>query len=137
MNYYTPTILFVMISWTNFLVPMDIVPGRIFILVTMLLVLSGTYNAIQATSLSYMDGFNALSTWMLACIFFVFAELAAFATLLWLHTGYSDCHGRAVRQSRRGKGLNVNKCNNWMLVLFPIFFAVFNWWYWTHFPIQN
>ena len=80
-NYYLPSIVFVMVSWVSFIIPIDIVPGRMGMLVTMLLVLInqfGTVVDIQPPSKSQ----TAITVWFIECIVFVAGALVAYATLL-------------------------------------------------------
>jgi len=43
-NYYLPSGLFVVVSWISFLVPADVIPGRMALLVTLFLVLVNIFN---------------------------------------------------------------------------------------------
>ena len=45
-TYYLPSGMFVIVSWISFLVPADIVPGRMTLLVTVFLVLVNIFNTI-------------------------------------------------------------------------------------------
>ena len=45
-TYYLPSGMFVIVSWISFLVPPDIVPGRMTLLVTVFLVLVNIFNTI-------------------------------------------------------------------------------------------
>ena len=44
-NYYLPSLIFVMVSWVSFLIPSEIVPGRMALLITLLLVLINMFSA--------------------------------------------------------------------------------------------
>ncbi len=64
---YIPTILFVSASWISFLIPPDVVPGRMTLLVTLLLVqinlsLNKAKEAPRGTKIT------AQSIWNLLCI---------------------------------------------------------------------
>ena len=44
LNVYLPTAIFVVMSWVSFLIPTDVVPARIVLLVTLCLVIINTFN---------------------------------------------------------------------------------------------
>jgi uncharacterized membrane protein YphA (DoxX/SURF4 family) len=72
-TYYLPSGLFVVVSWISFLIPPDIVPGRMALLITLFLVLINIFNNITTNS-PKAEGLTAIEIWMLACILFVFGE---------------------------------------------------------------
>lgn len=80
-NYYLPSGLFVVVSWISFLVPADIIPGRMALLVTLFLVLVNIFNTVT-TNTPKAEGLTAIEAWMLSCILFVFASLIEYAGLL-------------------------------------------------------
>ncbi len=73
-TYYLPSGLFVIVSWISFLIPMDITPGRMQLLVTLFLVLVNIFNTVT-TNTPKAEGLTAIEAWMLACILFVFGAL--------------------------------------------------------------
>ena len=75
-TYYLPSGLFVMVSWISFLIPPDIVTGRMALLITLFLflVLVSIFNNIKSNS-PKAEGLTAVEIWMLACILFVFGFL--------------------------------------------------------------
>lgn len=80
-NYYLPSGLFVVVSWISFLVPAEIIPGRMALLVTLFLVLVNIFNTVT-TNTPKAEGLTAIEAWMLSCILFVFASLIEYACLL-------------------------------------------------------
>ena len=80
--YYLPSGLFVVVSWASFLIPPEVVPGRMAMLITLFLVLINIFNIITANSPN-VEGMTAISAWMIVCIMFVFGALAGYAYLLW------------------------------------------------------
>merc|ERR1719225_1377973 len=80
-TYYLPSGLFVIVSWISFLIPMDVIPGRMALLVTLFLVLVNIFNNVT-TNTPKAEGLTAIEAWMLACILFVFAALAEYAAIL-------------------------------------------------------
>ena len=49
-TYYLPSGLFVVVSWISFMVPPDIIPGRMALLVTLFLVLVNIFNNITTNT---------------------------------------------------------------------------------------
>ena len=148
-NYYLPSTIFVVVSWISFLIPPDVIPGRMGLLITLLLVLINLFNSIKdppATSPS------ALDVWILSCIFFVTLALAAYASLLYLKKAASFCKQQAINsevdiktvfETRPGipktqpikmKQDQLDNKLDWLdrcfLKIFPLIFIVFNLIYW-------
>ena len=79
------------VSWISFLIPMDVIPGRMALLVTLFLVLVNIFNTVTTNTpkvkqihikltichiyASKAEGLTAIEAWMLACILFVFGAL--------------------------------------------------------------
>ena len=80
-TYYLPSGLFVVVSWVGFLIPPEVVPGRMAMLITLFLVLINIFNTVTSNSPN-VEGMTAIAAWMLACIFFVFGALLAYALIL-------------------------------------------------------
>ena len=49
--YYLPSGLFVVVSWASFLVPPEIIPGRMAMLITLFLVLTNIFNVSSQKSI--------------------------------------------------------------------------------------
>ena len=73
-NYYLPSGLVVIVSWIGFLIPMEVVLGRMSLLAILFLILVNIFNTV-ATNTPKADGLTAIETWMLACILFVLGAL--------------------------------------------------------------
>ncbi len=73
--YYLPSGLFVVVSWASFLIPPEVVPGRMAMLITLFLVLINIFNTVTTNSPN-VEGMTAIAAWMIVCILFVFAALA-------------------------------------------------------------
>jgi len=80
-TYYLPSGLFVVVSWISFLIPPDIVPGRMALLITLFLVLVNIFNNVTTNS-PKAETLTAIEIWMLACILFVFGSLIVYAAIL-------------------------------------------------------
>ena len=63
-TYYLPSTLFVITSWVSFLIPPEVVPGRMALLVTLFLVLINIFNNVTSITPN-TEGMTALSSWML------------------------------------------------------------------------
>merc|ERR1719225_1631860 len=86
-TYYLPSGLFVIVSWISFLIPMDVIPGRMALLVTLFLVLVNIFNTVT-TNTPKAEGLTAIEAWMLSCILFVFATLVEYAAILFKKQKY-------------------------------------------------
>jgi len=98
--YYLPSGLFVLVSWTSFIIPPEVVAGRMGLLITILLCLVNIFNVINNNSPSVKVNYNnavksngissfpntkgvtALSVWVLTCIMFVFSAVVAYTGIL-------------------------------------------------------
>ena len=81
LNFYLPSLLFVVASWMSFLIPPDAIPGRMSLLITLLLTqisLFSTVSQIQPPT-KYP---TALEIWILFCLILIFLALLAYAYLL-------------------------------------------------------
>ena len=78
---YLPSGMFVIVSWISFLIPPDIVPGRMTLLITVFLVLVNIFNTIT-TNIPKAEGLTAIETYIIACILFVFGALLGACFLL-------------------------------------------------------
>ncbi len=112
LNGYLPTALLVMSSWISFLVSADMVPGRMALLVTLLLMLiniSGQASAVSPTR----NKLDALSMWMLACTVFITAALFEYAYLLRII--YHGC-GKALKTDGNTGSREMARCKVRMLL---------------------
>ena len=82
--------LFVVVSWISFVVPPDVIPGRMALLITLFLVLVNIFNTVTTNTpkaegdqhcsiekwiFNVSTGLTAIETWMLSCLLFVFGAL--------------------------------------------------------------
>merc|ERR1719384_2797815 len=80
-TYYLPSGLFVVVSWISFVVPPDVIPGRMALLITLFLVLVNIFNTVT-TNTPKAEGLTAIESWMLSCLLFVFGALVEYAVIL-------------------------------------------------------
>lgn len=105
-TYYLPSGLFVVVSWISFLIPPDIVPGRMALLITLFLVLINIFNNITTNS-PKAEGLTAIEIWMLACILFVFGTLIEYAVILFKKQKRCK-YGVAQAALARGQSLSAS-----------------------------
>lgn len=80
-NVYAPSGIVIVISWFSFWLGIDLVPGRISLCVTCILVLITQASGLRNT-LPQVSYINALDIWMISCLIFVFASLLE-STVIW------------------------------------------------------
>ena len=140
--YYGPSMIFVTASWMSFMIPPEVVPGRMALLITLLLVLVNLFGTVIETQPptqypTYLD------IWMLACILFVYAALDTYAYLLLqlklkrqypqikkvkpLADESSEENISEILAQNLGTSWDLDM---WCLILFPLAFLVFNLVYW-------
>ena len=150
-SYYIPSLIFVMGSWISFVIPPGAIPGRMAMLITLLLVsinLFGTIIRIQPASRTTL-----LSIWTFACTIFV--ALALFAYAMALGKRWSQQADKVSSNITRVKPmamktehtsdkdemvLNGTPNSNWdrnCLIVFPLVFLLFNCIYWPIVVAQN
>ena len=134
--YYLPSGLFVVVSWVGFLIPPEVVPGRMAMLITLFLVLINIFNIVTTNSPN-VEGMTAIGAWMLVCIFFVFGALIGYAYLLWKKKKSCLKRKRKRKQTEEEGKLRAmrkedyrSKVDDVFFVVFPIMFLVFNLIYW-------
>jgi len=152
-TYYLPSGLFVIVSWISFLIPMDVIPGRMALLVTLFLVLVNIFNNVT-TNTPKAEGLTAIEAWMLACILFVFGALVEYAAILFKKQRYvSGQHKVNLKiickenykyevqeKSPANQAVTVQqlaeeywRIDKFFLKSFPLLFIVFNIIYWLAF----
>ena len=104
------------------------VPGRMALLVTLFLVLTNIFTNAEDQSV-VSTSTNMLSIWLLACIFFVFGALAAYAGILSFRYKSYELQ-TAAKTSKWLKTIDMA-----FFLMFPTIFGVFNFIYWYHVSI--
>jgi len=151
-TYYLPSGLFVIVSWISFLIPMDVIPGRMALLVTLFLVLVNIFNTVT-TNTPKAEGLTAIEAWMLACILFVFGALIEYAAILFKKQRYVSSQHRMnikivckdnfkyeVQERAASNAISLQqlaeeywRIDKFFLISFPILFFIFNIIYWLAF----
>ena len=79
---YMPSCMFVVASWISFVVNPDIVPGRMALLVTILLVQLNLFNSAKNKGPDTSSRVNAIDFYLVFSMFLVFFALMEYATVL-------------------------------------------------------
>ncbi|XP_045114845.1 gamma-aminobutyric acid receptor subunit beta-like isoform X2 [Portunus trituberculatus] len=90
MSSFVPSLLFVVVGWTSFFWPAEVVVGRNGLVITSLLTIASMYTGIRQTSptTSYV---KALDVWMLMCILLTTVPLLQYTLILsWRKTSDSS-----------------------------------------------
>jgi len=143
-TYYIVSGLCVMVSWTSFLIPTDMITGRMTLIVMILLVLVNIMNN-ATTNTPTTECLTALGAWMVASILFVFGALVEYAAILFkkqqkmnlqiiceknnefeLQKSFTASQAVGV-QELEDKYRRIDK---FCFLSFPLFFIVFNGIYW-------
>jgi hypothetical protein len=111
----------------SFLIPPEIVPGRMTLLVTLFLVLINIFNNITANSPN-TETLTAISTWMITCILFVFGALTSYGGILYCK--YKTSSRTSDIETVNKEVLKLKHIDNVLLCLFPLLLILFNVVYW-------
>jgi small-conductance mechanosensitive channel len=124
------------------LIPPEVIPGRMTLLVTLFLVLINIFNSITNNSPN-TETITAISIWIITCILFVFGALSSYAVILYRKYKTSSASlfppskisMTAEKEARESvkKELKLKQIDNVLLRLFPLLFIVFNFVYWPFF----
>ena len=139
---YLPASILVVISWASFLIDPYIVPGRMGLLVTLLLVLVNIFNGFKNSS-PPSSNLNALDMYVLVCICHVFCSLIQYAIVLILGnfkikvalvlchkihheipTNHTTYYTRNQGYGEKQKQHHMNTFDLTSLIVFPMFFIL-------------
>ena len=120
-----PCGIFVVVSWVSFLIPPEVIPGRLALLVTLFLVIVNVIVANQS-SVPNSEGLTVMMGWTFACLVFIINALAGYAFILFL-----DFKEKDIAASRaEAHGLRKRNIDKAFLVIFPTVFIIFNLAFW-------
>lgn len=139
---YVTSALFIIVSWVSFLIKPDVVPGRMGLLVTIFLVLINIFNGVKSDAPA-SSSLNAVDLYLIVCIGQVFLALVEYAIILFLNKGSPsgiasnvETEGNISLEKKpqpreqikawSNQDSSKNKLDLISLVLFPLFFALFN-----------
>ena len=145
-NFYFPSLIFVLVSWISFSIPPEVIPGRMALLITTLLVLVNLFGTVIQTGHSRF--LTSLDIWMVACIIFVCGALFSYAFLLCqgakkkinsspsvkpvesINNGFRKLpEERPYNSYQKNNSVTENWDRN-CLIIFPIAFLLLNLSYW-------
>ena len=147
LGFYLPSMLFVVISWISFTIPPDAIPGRMALLVTLVLVLVNLFGIVIYTK-PQSKSTTILEIWMLSCLIFVSVALCAYAIIMlckrcqtWNKVNYSISAVQPINANSQLQPVGETKekdekeyfLDHWdkhFLIGFPLAFLVFNIIYW-------
>jgi hypothetical protein len=133
-NYYLPSAMFVVVSWVSFLIPPEVIPGRMAMLVTLFLVLVNLFSSVITNS-PKAESLTAISSWMLVCLLFVFGALSGYAAILIMlyRTSRGTISGadKMVVGQPYKDGARMKKIDTYLLIFFPLLFLIYNIIYWV------
>ena len=147
---YLPSMLLAIVSWISFVIKPEVVPGRMGLLATIFLVLINIFNGVKSTA-PVSRSLNALDLYLLVCIAQVFAALIEYAIILFIgkHGVKSIFIPNKKKRSSQHPAATIGKqktehgldefrirIDSVSLIIFPIFFILFNIIYWNIY-IQN
>jgi len=135
---YIPCSLFVFVSWISFIIDPKIVPGRMSLLVILLLVLVNVFNSVRSNAPSSgLSKLNAIDTFIMTCIFMVFSTIVEYAIVLSIITFELDkveyeinTERPAIRDRICMILKNPRKLDYLSVAVFSACFAVYNFDYW-------
>lgn len=118
---------------------MQIVPGRMSLLVILLLVLVNVFNSVRANAPSSgLSKLNAIDTFIMTCIFMVFSTILEYAIVLSIITFELDKEEYEINTERPAIKdricmilKNPRKLDYLSIAVFSISFALYNFNYWV------
>ena len=81
---FMPSFMFVIVSWISFIVNPEVVPGRMALLITIVLVQLNLFNDTKNKAPTSGSNFNAVDLYLIFCMFLVFSALLEYAVILFL-----------------------------------------------------
>ena len=151
--YFIPSMIFVMGSWISFLISPEVIPGRMAMLIILLLVTINLLSTIIRTQPA--PRITLLSIWALTCIIFVTGALFAYAVILWKKWRSAGLDGKKIvtreksvqneterysKEDETKQSKELIDQYNWdkyCLIIFPSVFLLFNSIYWPIVFAQN
>ncbi|XP_035703117.1 glycine receptor subunit alphaZ1-like isoform X1 [Folsomia candida] len=156
---YLPSIIYMLVSWLSFILPLESASERMGYCVTCLFTLTSTFSAVRQSTPIVSYG-KILDIWMIMCIFFVFLTLVQHAIISKVRrTKIRVKMSRANAKKRRNCGENetsfttsdavtksndngkkthttiyqkiAKKANLYLSLIIPLLFLIFNIGYWS------
>ena len=113
---------------------MDVVPGRMGLLLTLLLCMVNIFNSADT---KYPKTATGINLWILSCILFIILPILEYALLLWYkkYKKPAKVHSRGSAIASENDQIETfsKQLDKWMLVIFPPTFVLFTTLFWSHF----
>ena len=113
-SYYAPTSVLAFLSLISFSIDPNVVPGRMGLLITLILIITNTYNSIDAAP---NRGFSYVEVWYIGIIVPIFIRIIEYGVILAMKK-YGD------------KILNFQSIDIFTLIVCAILLVIFNITYW-------
>ena len=128
-SYFIPSTLLVITSWISFSIKPEVVPGRLGLLLTTLLMLINLNNAV-ATTIPRSDGLCPLTTWIFVSIIFVAIALSEYFWILTTLKFYSPDKVKASKDDdKEDIGETILKLDKKALINLPSLYFLFLFFY--------
>ena len=126
--YYIPTGLFVLCSWSSYLMEPTF-PARPTLLVTLFLVIVSIFINVIGSTPGDDSGYTALILWILASLFFVSFAFLEYIIILMMK---NFCNSSGKMANLRDLARNDRwKLDTAMLLISPALYIIFNMYYWV------
>ena len=107
------------------MIPYEVVPGRMGLLITLFLVLVNLFISITTNSPADVKSLTSISTWVLVCIIFVQAAVLEYGCILLLK------HVRYIPMSDLGQKI-LHRIDSFCLLISVNAFVIFNFIHWMY-----
>ena len=113
-SFFIPTAVFAIVSMISFLIHPDSVPGRMGLIVTLLLISSNVYNSVKAPS---TRGFSYIDVWIIGSQAPIVFALFQYGFILLIMKYWKT-------------DLDFRKLDFMAVLIVAIFYTAFNWYFW-------
>ena len=127
-SYFVPSTLLVITSWISFAIKPEVVPGRLGLLLTTLLMLINLNNAV-ATTIPRSDGLCPLTTWIFVSIIFVASALSEYFWILTTLKFYSSDKSEKKGEKDGEISERILKLDKKALLIIPSMYFLFIFFY--------
>ena len=123
-TYFAPCTLMVVVSWMSFLINPDVVPGRLGLLLTLLLMLINLNNSVAASS-PVSAKLNPLLVWIITSEAFVFLALTEYALILASSKFCGKSNVKPAKFEQSSKEVKGQRLDKLSVVSFPLLYFSF------------
>ena len=123
-TYFAPCTLMVVVSWISFLINPDVVPGRLGLLLTLLLMLINLNNSVAASS-PVSANLNPLLVWIITSEAFVFLALTEYALILASSKFCGKANVKPIKFDEKTKKVKGQLLDKLSVMSFPLLYLCF------------